>query len=343
MTSRSNPPEHPCDLLNIPRDSSISVARKARIELSKKAHPDKGEPDPKIYDLYQRVNANFSEWEKSKREGREFIIEIPAIEEEDPFADLVAKKEEVKAQAQSKYKPKNGADIKIKRKIDIEKAVSDGKINISVSTELKSSAFANQNKFEIKIPRNLKSGNTLKLAGKGQPGLFGGTPGDLYITLNSNRSEQPKPSPTPPRPAPTPPRPAPTPPRPAPTPPRPPRPEVFPANEVTQINDVGDKNWWKIGIAGVLIFILIRLFSANNDSNYVPPSNDQNSSQSSDHGNSDSSQNQSNNSGSDQVAPSDAPSEDPNSGATGDINSDSVDPNAQTSNSADPGATGTLQ
>lgn len=38
-----------------------------------------------------------------------------------------------------------------------------------------------QKKIEVKIPKGMATGKKLRLAGKGQPGAFGGPPGDLYI------------------------------------------------------------------------------------------------------------------------------------------------------------------
>jgi curved DNA-binding protein len=38
-----------------------------------------------------------------------------------------------------------------------------------------------QKKIEVKIPKGMSTGKKLRLSGKGQPGVFGGPPGDLYI------------------------------------------------------------------------------------------------------------------------------------------------------------------
>ncbi len=41
-----------------------------------------------------------------------------------------------------------------------------------------------QQKINVKIPKGMITGKKLRLAGKGQPGAFGGPPGDLYIQTN---------------------------------------------------------------------------------------------------------------------------------------------------------------
>jgi curved DNA-binding protein len=38
-----------------------------------------------------------------------------------------------------------------------------------------------QKRIDVKIPKGMATGKKLRLAGKGQPGVFGGPPGDLYI------------------------------------------------------------------------------------------------------------------------------------------------------------------
>jgi curved DNA-binding protein len=38
-----------------------------------------------------------------------------------------------------------------------------------------------QKRIDVKIPKGMTTGKKLRLAGKGQPGAFGGPPGDLYI------------------------------------------------------------------------------------------------------------------------------------------------------------------
>jgi molecular chaperone DnaJ len=38
--------------------------------------------------------------------------------------------------------------------------------------------------LSVRIPPGVDSGNRLRLRGEGEPGIFGGPPGDLYVVLN---------------------------------------------------------------------------------------------------------------------------------------------------------------
>jgi len=40
-----------------------------------------------------------------------------------------------------------------------------------------------QEKVSVKVPAGIKGGQKLRLQGKGQPGMFGGPPGDLYVQI----------------------------------------------------------------------------------------------------------------------------------------------------------------
>lgn len=44
--------------------------------------------------------------------------------------------------------------------------------------------FTSYKKFTVKIPANIKDGSKIRLAGEGGKGLYGGTNGDLYLTVH---------------------------------------------------------------------------------------------------------------------------------------------------------------
>ena len=336
---------HPLEILGIDKSTSLSEARKKQRQFNLAHHPDRGVVDEITRDELSRINAFITKWAAAEREGIDFDFELgsPPIVEEDPFVEFEEQKREARNKAASKYPPKNGDDVRITKSIDLDKLNSDRTIKITVTGELKVSAFAGKSNFPIRIPENFKSGNTLKLNGKGKPGLFGGIDGDLYITLLIREEAPPPPRPTPP------------PPPPRPTPPSNNQdPDIF--EIVTPVNEVGDKKKWQIGVAAVIIFIIIRLLSSHNsDSGSTTYSNQTSADQGiaqapSDTGSgqtsTDSSGGQTSTDNSTTPSPqqTDAPIPDVGAGASGDLGNGSTStPVApQTQNSSDPGATGSL-
>jgi curved DNA-binding protein CbpA len=253
-------------VLDLKDTELFSEAKRRQIAFSKKHHSDTGESDPRFIEELKIINQFMSEWGAKVRAGLSFELRkesTPSISEEDVWSDIEQMKEDARARAQSKYSKKNGEDIRITRKIDFERAITNGKIKLSITGELKMSLFATQREHGVEIPHNLKPGGTLKLAGKGMPGLFGGANGDLYITLLSNRIKTETPPPPPPRPT-------------------PPRIDPFDYSRITQVNEVGDKRWWKVGAAIFIIFIMIKLLSGLGSSSQdsgIPSTSDQNSAQ----------------------------------------------------------------
>lgn len=70
--------------------------------------------------------------------------------------------------------PRRGADVQAELEIDLPLAVRGG------STTL---ALPGQGRVEVKIPEGAVDGQTLRLAGLGQPGEPGASAGDLYLRL----------------------------------------------------------------------------------------------------------------------------------------------------------------
>lgn len=263
MLAGGNNREDPCDVLGIPRESTIDEARRARKELARKAHPDSPDYDPRNADLLKRVNAYFVEWEQCKRDGKTFLLESNFESEEDPFADIEEKKNAKRSASQNKYLPKNGEDIRIRREIDLEKALIQGQVQIKVTAELRNSMFTDKANITVKIPPTFSSGKTIKMKGRGKPGLFGGNPGDLYITLVSKKKEPAFVTP-PPQPTPT----------------------IKPTyaddlyekppirlSEVTPVENIGNQIWWKLALAAMSAFLLLNLFNRSETQTQPPEVN----------------------------------------------------------------------
>ncbi|MFO8030029.1 MAG: J domain-containing protein [Cyclonatronaceae bacterium] len=66
-----------------------------------------------------------------------------------------------------------GKDINAELEISLEEAYKGTEKSVRV----------NKNQMKVKIPKGIYSGRRLKLKGRGQPGVHGGQPGDLYIRV----------------------------------------------------------------------------------------------------------------------------------------------------------------
>jgi curved DNA-binding protein len=89
----------------------------------------------------------------------------------DPFAELFGE------QAQYARVPQKGQDLQYNLSITLEEAVFGGEKKIALQKGDK------VDELNIKIPKGINTGKKLRLAGKGNPGLEGGPPGDLYLNI----------------------------------------------------------------------------------------------------------------------------------------------------------------
>ena len=80
--------------------------------------------------------------------------------------------------AQQAYQPMNGQDFETTITIPFEMAYKGGKQRVSLRNG------SNRQSLDVTIPVGIESGKKLRLAGKGGPAPSGGTPGNLYITVN---------------------------------------------------------------------------------------------------------------------------------------------------------------
>ena len=344
MTS-ANGGRHPFEILGIDKTTPLAEARKKQRQFNLAHHPDLGVVDEISQDELSRINAFITKWAAKERDGQEFDFGLggPELVEEDPFADFEEMKQEAKIKASSKYPPRDGEDIRISKSIDLAKIDSSRIIKVTVTGDLKLSAYAGKTNFPLRVPDGFKSGLTLKLSGKGKPGLFGGRNGDLFITLLVKEARVSPPPPPPPRPTPPPP----PPPRPTPPPNFEQDPDVF--ENVTQVTDVGDKKKWMIGVAAVIIFIIIKLLGAHGSDPYSGTYSNQTSTDTSggqtstDTSGGQTSTDTSGGQTSTGHTPTPVTPSDSGAGATGDLGNGSGANNPQpTQSSGDPGASGNL-
>jgi len=101
-------------------------------------------------------------------------------------------------------RPRKGQDIEYSVEISLEEAYNGTTRNISIQSEMPCSACRGtgriQNlpcsvcrgagvvpqlkRLEVKIPAGVKNGSRIRIAGKGEPGPAGSSPGDLYLIIS---------------------------------------------------------------------------------------------------------------------------------------------------------------
>jgi molecular chaperone DnaJ len=99
---------------------------------------------------------------------------------------------------------RRGQDIEYQVEVSLEEAYNGTTRNISVQSQLPCSAcrgtgriqnlacsvcrgagtVTDVKRLEVKIPAGVETGSRIRIAGKGEPGVGGGAPGDLYLVIS---------------------------------------------------------------------------------------------------------------------------------------------------------------
>lgn len=138
-------------ILNVRRDASEDEIRKAYRELARKHHPDKNPEDATAAAKFRRVTTAY----EVLRDARERI----PYDQRNPAQD--------------------GKDLKYTLEASLQNTTADEPVSIEQVT------FKVENRT-IKLSLN-KGGGTYRLRGAGKAGVYGGTAGDLFVSVNAKR------------------------------------------------------------------------------------------------------------------------------------------------------------
>lgn len=191
------------DILGVPRDASHGDIRKAYRRLAKKHHPDLNPGNEEAEARFKDISAAYAilgDEEKRARFDKGEIDETGAERPEqhsyrhyadqepgfkyrrwthsegdeglgDIFADLFGRRG---GGPESGFSIPGG-DISYSLTIDFLEAVNGAKKTVTMP---------DGKQLAITIPSGLKDGQTLRLKGKGRPGIGGGESGDALVTVN---------------------------------------------------------------------------------------------------------------------------------------------------------------
>ena len=192
--------EDPYKVLGVKPDASEEDIRKAYRELAKKLHPDLNPGDRAAEERFKQVTAAYDLLRDPEQRARYDRGEIDASGAERPqqryyrhyadaeagdryrsqagfsdfgdiFADLFGERRE----GATRGFRLRGADVRYQLEIDFLEAVNGTRKRVTMP---------DGKTLDISIPAGLRDGQSLRLAGQGEPGIGGGPPGDAYVEVH---------------------------------------------------------------------------------------------------------------------------------------------------------------
>ncbi|HHL39441.1 MAG TPA: J domain-containing protein [Deltaproteobacteria bacterium] len=183
-------------ILGVSKDASDETIKKAYRRLARKYHPDLhpgdkemerkfkeineaygvlGNPDRrKEYDLSGKVSFEGMGPAYSGFDFKDFGFNFGGFE--DIFSEVFG------ARARRKG-PVRGKDVEHALHIDFVDACLGTEVEVVTP---KSGFLRGGEKVKVKIPPGVRSGTRVRVAGRGEPGVMGGQPGDLYLRIFVN-------------------------------------------------------------------------------------------------------------------------------------------------------------
>jgi DnaJ-class molecular chaperone len=207
---------NPYEVLGVKRDASAAEIKSAYRKLAKKHHPDQNTTDPKAKERFSEINAAYEiVGDKDKRaqfdrgeigadgkprfQGFEGFGARPGgaaggartfrwstsggrggMGGEDPFntddiiSEILGGFARGGGAGQRGGAGTRGDDLAVTAAITLEQLVRGEKARVDLPTG---------KTYEVAVPPGAKSGHQLRLKGMGRPGLMGGPPGDVVVTI----------------------------------------------------------------------------------------------------------------------------------------------------------------
>ncbi|MEN3975870.1 DnaJ C-terminal domain-containing protein [Emcibacter sp. SYSU 3D8] len=192
--------EDPYKVLGVARDASQDAIRKAYRKLAKEAHPDLHPGDKKAEDRFKTISAAYDIIGDADKRARFDRGEIDASGTERPpqqefyrqyadadggaryqtsagfddFADLSDLFSNMFQREGGAPRRMRGQDLRYQLPVDFLEAVNGAKRRVTMP---------DGKTLDIAIPAGTRSGQTLRLKGKGMPGMNGGPAGDALVDV----------------------------------------------------------------------------------------------------------------------------------------------------------------
>ena len=191
----------PYKLLGVPKTATDAEIRKAYRALAKKLHPDVNPGDKVAETRFKEVTAAYNLLNDKELRARYDSGQVDASGQQqapfgfggggfggrqfeggsaDEMADLFSSLFGFNMGARTDprrsqfVRAKKGADIRYKLTLSFLEALKGGKKRVKMG---------NGQSLDVKIPKGVEDGTTLRLRGKGQPGTHGGPSGDAKVEI----------------------------------------------------------------------------------------------------------------------------------------------------------------
>jgi DnaJ-class molecular chaperone len=153
-------------VLGLGPEASTEEIRQAYRRRAQELHPDRNPGDPRAEERFKQLS-----------EAYRILTSTQPPEETAPgfFAYLVSLVGDLLKKL--KERPRRGEDLSYHLKVEREDLTNGGKFLLNLPGK----------KLEVRVPPGTEDGARIRIAKEGEPGLYGGPPGDLIVFVTTNR------------------------------------------------------------------------------------------------------------------------------------------------------------
>jgi DnaJ-class molecular chaperone len=166
---------NPYEVLGVKKDASAAEIKSAYRKLAKKHHPDQNKADPKAKERFAEANSAYEIVGDKDKRGQFDRGEIdadgkPRFQGFEGFGRGGAGTGGQRGGTAGA----RGEDLTVTAAITLEQLARGEKARVDLPTG---------KTYEIAVPVGVKPGQQIRLKGMGRPGLLGGPPGDVVVTI----------------------------------------------------------------------------------------------------------------------------------------------------------------
>lgn len=186
-------------ILGVSRDAKADEIKKAYRKLARQHHPDVNPGNKSAEDKFKDISEAFDVLSDEKKraifdrfgyysdqippeaatasDGAGFdFSQFDTSNFQDIFSEIFSN---LRGRASQVYtQPERGADLEYPVSISFDEAMRGTTLNVAIERD------KGRDQIAVKIPAGVDTGSRIRVAGKGNAGMFGGTAGDLYIITN---------------------------------------------------------------------------------------------------------------------------------------------------------------